>query len=267
MRIALCLSGMVRTLMQTYPSIQRNLLNPLSPDVFIHTYDRMGLRKENDLPVSESWLKAMFSPVDCRIVPQAQADLVHEQERDRLYCYPGPIFGGGIDPEVTWRLKNVLSQLWHVQQCDTMRRSHERKQGFKYDVVVRARMDNVFKGPLQVRENSQPFPENTVFYPEHSGYGGLCDQFAMGNSDSMAVHSDYYLHFEKVFRSRPLVPARWGAPEGLLRRYIEVFTDIKPVTFSFPFDLQRENEVETISHKTDAWWRVWVLGESDRRVA
>lgn len=273
MRVAICFSGMVRTLMQTYPSIQKCLLSPFEPDVFIHTYDKMGARKTDDLPVSEGWLRALLNPVDCRIVPQAQADPVHEQERDRLYCYPGPMIGGANHPELRWKLKNVLSQVWHVYECDKMRRAYERKNGFTYDVVIRARMDNLFRAtpPLlpeaEERGRGGEVRARTILIPDHSGYGGFCDQFALGGSTAMATFCDYYLHFEKVFRSRVLVPDNWGPPENMLRRYIEKFTDLKPVIIPMPFEIQRENKIEFVSHRNHEWWRLYYLGEAKRRTA
>lgn len=263
MRVALCFSGMVRTLVQTYPSIRQHLLEPFKPDVFVHTYDKMGLRKENDLPVSETWLKGLLQPVLSRIVPFEEADLGFKQERDRLYQYPGPIWTAGVVPESWWKLANVMSQFWHVRECDRLRQAHEETQGFRYDLVIRARMDNLFGAtpdPLG-QHGLRAYPMGTVFVADHAAYGGLCDQFAMGEGESMRAYCDYYSRFEEVYRSRVLLPRYYGASEALLKRYVEKFTDLKALQFRVPFELQRESEVYVQSEITDDYFHRQMLKE------
>ncbi len=193
MRVALCLSGMVRTLMQTYPSIRQHLIDPFKPDIFVHTYDKMGLRKENDPPVTEAWLKGILRPVASKIVPLDEANRSFLQERDRLYQYPGPIWTNGVVPENWWKLANLLLQIWHVRECDRMRQAHEENLGFCYDLVIRARMDALFcatPDPL-AQHGLKEYPLGTVFVPDHAAYAGICDQFAMGEREAMRIYSDY----------------------------------------------------------------------------
>lgn len=42
MKTALCISGQMRTYERAYPFIKKHLLDPLSPDVFIHTWTDLG---------------------------------------------------------------------------------------------------------------------------------------------------------------------------------------------------------------------------------
>jgi len=264
MRVALCFSGMIRTLDRTYPNIRAHLLEPLHPDVFIHTYDRMGLSKENDTEVSEAWLDDFFRPATTKIVSLEENNTRFLRERDRLYSLPGPIGPGGIARETIWKLRNVLSQLWHVQQCDFLRQEYEAKQGFHYDLVIRARTDNLFlstPNPLGQLGLSS-FPEKTVFVPDHAAYGGVCDQFAMGERESMRAHCDYYSHFEETFCSRPLLLRYYGAAEGLLKRYHLRIAGLTPVAFRFPFEIQRENETQIQGHVDDAFFRKHILKEA-----
>lgn len=254
MRVALCLSGMVRSLSKTSPAIKRFLIDPFQTDVFVHTYDKMGVRSTNDLPVSAAWISSALRPKAIKIEPYDEWVPRFRAERDRLYCYPGPVWPMGLAPEARWKLANVLAQVWHVHKCDLMRREAEAKGGFKYDMVVRARMDNTF-----CMVPSLKLSPNTVFIPEHAGYGGVCDQFAMGDSDSMSIYSDYHLHLEKAYRSRPLFPANCGAPENLLARYLVKFTKLEVKQFHFPFDIQRENEITRQSHITPEFYEKYIV--------
>jgi hypothetical protein len=257
MRVAVCLSGMVRTLAKTCPSIKQCLIEPYKADVFIHTYDKMGIR---DLPVSPGWLSSLLRPKALKIQPYEEWVPTFKQERDRLYSYPGPVWPLNVTPESRWKLANILAQVWHVHQCDLLRREQEAREGFKYDLVIRARMDNLFTmipapvGPQILRA----YPEKTIYLPLHAGYGGLCDQYAMGDSDSMTAYSDYHLHIEATYRSRPLFPPYCGSPENLLYRYLNKFTDLKLMQFNFPFDIQRESEISPQSHKTPEFYEKYI---------
>ena len=41
-KIALCLSGYLRTFEECYPSILKNIIADNDVDIFIHTYDKIG---------------------------------------------------------------------------------------------------------------------------------------------------------------------------------------------------------------------------------
>ena len=256
MRVALCFSGMVRTLMLTLPSIQEFLLEPFSPDVFVHTWDRMGLKESADRPVTSQWLNSMLPVTSCAIKTSSEYDKKFARERDLLYTVPGPILPTGAKPEEWMKLKNVLTQLWHVHQCDLLRREHERKHDFTYDIVIRARMDNLFTVPLAPlgQHRFTEYPTDAVFVPEHGGFGGYCDQFAIGSSVAMERYCDYYPNFESMWRSRPLLKDAYGLPERFLKRYLTNVANLKVYRFTFPFELQRESEVVRQSRFTDDWY-------------
>jgi hypothetical protein len=254
---------MVRTLEQTLPTLRRHLLEPFQPDIFVHTYDRSGL--SGDIPdVNGEMLSRLLQPVDFRVVSQAEKDPEFLRERDRLYMLPGPVGPGGIAREQIWKLRNVLSQLWHVRECDRLRQGYEDRNGIRYDVVIRARMDSLFTAtPEPLKEHGlAEWPKQTVFVPDHAAYGGVCDQFAMGERESMRVHCDYFTHFEKVFCSRPVLPRGYGAAEGLLKRYLLHVAKIRAIEFRIPFEIQREGSTSIQSQITDAYFRRYMLMEA-----
>ena len=41
-KIAMCISGYLRTFKECYPSIEKNILDGNDIDIFIHTYDKIG---------------------------------------------------------------------------------------------------------------------------------------------------------------------------------------------------------------------------------
>lgn len=259
MRVALCLSGHVRTLMQTHASLRSAILEPWKPDVFVHTWDTVGLDgPRGETPVSETWLRSTLMPVNLRIKRLDELNLEFARRRDELFAVPGPILPFGDDPDRRLLVPAMLSQLYGVHHCDLLRREHEQKFGFRYDAVIRGRMDNLFRERLPL--GSLELSIGRVFIPNHAGCGGYCDQFALGDSDTMTQYANYYLRFQEVWRSRPMLPYRWGPQETMLRRYLDSIACLKVHLFKFDFELQRQEMVIVQSHVTAEWFQREVLG-------
>src|SRR4051794_31540320 len=119
MRVALCLSGHVRTLMQTYPALSSCILERCRPDVFIHTWSNLGLVK-SDRPVPEMWLKTTLRPVACRIRDFEDMRATFDKTAHDLYATPGPVLPDGQDAIERLRLHAALPQVWGVHQCDLL---------------------------------------------------------------------------------------------------------------------------------------------------
>lgn len=66
MKIALCISGQMRTFERAYPSIKRHILDPLSPDVFIHTWSDIGapIQARQMIPAPLKRLQKYLPPLE-----------------------------------------------------------------------------------------------------------------------------------------------------------------------------------------------------------
>ena len=86
-----------------------------------------------------------------------------------------------------------------IHDCNELKRRHELRNQFKYDVVVRLRPDLVVKDhiPLDVISNLLP---RTVYYPKGTKFDiltsnpviGITDEIAVGDSETMDIYAGVY---------------------------------------------------------------------------
>lgn len=205
-KTALCISGHLRTFEENYNSIKENILDRLDCDVFIHTWDILGLSyrfTDADLHVTETSLlldriKQLYHPKKV-IIEKTKTFPVKPIMQARLVDHRD--------------IPGILSMYYKVEACNDLKREYEKENGFIYDCVIR------FRGDLYV-EQIIPIDERTnlnyVFLPVFGNFGGACDQFAYGNSSVMDKYSTLYSNIERHLHS--------GAPfhpEKLLLYHIE----------------------------------------------
>jgi hypothetical protein len=118
----------------------------------------------------------------------------------------------GIESTNT-KIENVIFMWYKIWKCNELRKVYERTHKVRYDRVIRMRFDNTFEG-LPVIE---PLPK-TVYVPKGGDYmGGLCDQFAIADSQTMDLYCDLY---NEIYR---YIVVGFGIhPESLLRKHLEV---------------------------------------------
>jgi len=179
MRVALCIAGQMRTYRKCYKKLKKNIIDPLKPDIFIHTWDYAGVSTKVDgsrgEKITYKTLDAFFSPKSCVI------EKFKEGYHDS--------FRGVTVPETLKnmpRYKGNVPQFYKVYECNRLKQDYERKFSFKYDVVIRIRPDlNVLK----------KLPRKVLLQPNLMWTTGLTDTrfryddgFAVSNSGNM----DYY---------------------------------------------------------------------------
>lgn len=183
MKIAVCLSGHMRTYRETAASLHENLLIPLAEndhyDVFIYAC------RENDM--SANCLKNPDkSPLKPTLLTEEDIRLISE-----IYQPKKLVFDDNIDPTGLGR----QPMLRRIGMCDKLRISHEKELNINYDLVIRARHDTFFVekfDPLKIEHNEITF----LKYGRH--HGGYYDGFAIGSADVMKKYSEFYLHSEAI---------------------------------------------------------------------
>ena len=200
MKVALCLSGHLRTYDKTYESIYKELYDKYEVDTFISTWKNLGNKKyaaDDPLPEGElvdvETVKKIYNPVtismdDAEIEPIAQ-------KLKKLFenCK----FGNG---DKMSQLSIMLYKIWHANE---MRRAYENQNKFKYDVVIRARFDVYLKYIRMdlVKEKLYCTP----------GYNGVTDFVFAGPSSSMNDLCDMFtiLTPEVPFHVFPNIDKLW----------------------------------------------------------
>lgn len=89
---------------------------------------------------------------------------------------------------------NILKQSYGVWRCNNMRKRWQAKKKFKFDLVMRARPDEIYDGPAPFKTIPQP---NIIYLPNHSHCSGLNDHAAVGTPEVIDVYADQHVWLEK----------------------------------------------------------------------
>ncbi|MGU3546911.1 hypothetical protein [Methylobacterium sp. A52T] len=181
MRVAICISGQMRTYKKAHASLIKHVVSPNVADVFVDAWDRAGNTNklilllpsgfdlalpieywhsqpdvmnderslfESDLPNLFGELQRISSADD--IVTEAEIKELYAPIATRIEPFIPSYFDGHLQVERLKRLfpdttgLNAAPMFYKIHGCDLMRRAHEQQQGFTYDVVVRMRPDLEF---------------------------------------------------------------------------------------------------------------------------
>jgi hypothetical protein len=235
MRIALCLSGQPRCLDECFDSLREFVIDPSDCDVFFHFWNT------SSLPFTPDIIKMIYGTES---VPSWKAfddeyalKYINLLKPKRFIVEPQKLINDDYfrklcTPENS-RMQaktflHVLSMYYSIFMANQCRNEWQEAHGFKYDVVIRCRTDlKFFKTP----DIDNIF--NKIYIPEHDCYGGLNDQFAIGNGNDMHHYADCFLYLQILFANGTNFH-----PETLLRDHVA--TAQIPVKFiSKCYDLVR----------------------------
>lgn len=205
-KTAVCISGHLRTFIENFPSVKENLLDKMDCDVFIHTWDILGLSyrwTDADLHVTNTHqlvhkINEMYSP-KALIIENTRNFTVKPIMQQRLIDHRD--------------IPGILSMYYKVEECNNLKKDYEKQNNFTYDCVVRFRGDLYLEQPLPIDKNTN---FNVLHLPIFGNFGGACDQFAYGGSAVMDRYSGLYSNIERYLHA--------GAPfhpERLLQYHID----------------------------------------------
>lgn len=221
MRIALLLTGHLRSFRNTHPSfeaLRAALAGHGQVDVFAHTWDI-------EESVTASWWKDHAG--DAPPPPNVQ-----EEEVKRLY---GPV-AYRIEPsrkfeEIPVSIKSIipvsglLSMLYSQYQAWKLMDTHVKETGAGYDLLVKMRYDLGYEiAPAFSTIIERGAKERTLFVPNSNPYeltGACADIFAIGAPGPMEEYLRFYEHFEPTLRIYEKKGFRELVPERCLKTYLE----------------------------------------------
>ncbi len=207
MKVALCLSGHMRTFELTYKSHLENLIKPNQADVFISTWDVVGVGKHNKFDT-----------------PQFQEKLniarVREVYGESLKSFVAFDFNL-MQPKLSdFFYIGMTSMFWQIKQANELRKEYEREHGFQYDIVVRARPDLLFHQMATLMPSSESAP---IILLRTAGQEVIDDQFAIGGPQAIDLYSSVYDYLEeyKAVEFQPPAGAQsvWW-PEQVLKHHL-----------------------------------------------
>jgi SAM-dependent methyltransferase len=213
MRVAICLSGHLRTFKETFESLRANILSRLNCDIFVHSWNDAGTNLQAIRKLYE-----LYRPVKCVM----ENKIVFNNKTHPLS------FKTDHD-------KNIISMFYKIKACNDLKSQYEKENNFKYDIVFRCRFDALYNHTFEDNELKNL---DGVYFPRTGHFGGINDQFAFGNSNNMDVYSSVYDKLEEYSSQGICI-----SPEMLLKHHIFA-TGLKPKYTEINYDLLKKGFIQ-----------------------
>lgn len=202
-RVALCVSGHMRSFHLTYHSLARNLFRHQKCDVFISTWASMGavhrhhdarLVRQSVYDVMDK-VKRLYNPVELEVEP-----FMH-------FPFTKILLERNIENR---DLNGMISMVYKIYKANQLKKKYENENNFKYDCVIRYRPDLDLGTPLLLKD----YDLSKVILPKIANYYGINDQFAFSNSQNMDIYSDLFHKLEGYLLGDK---DQWIDPERLMK--------------------------------------------------
>lgn len=201
MKVALCLSGHLRSYELTHNALQKFIIKPLQADVFIHTWETVGVSSHIDGSTiylkTNSILKRLYSYYEPKqIIVESLNRTQGLQYKKYLIDKRSPI--------------SVTNMFYKIYKADQLRQNYL----YTHDLVIRARPDLLFNAEISSEYLSEAVKENCLFLPDCGHFGGINDQFAFGSASAMKIYSDCYNKLDELVKKTTFLP------EALLKAHL-----------------------------------------------
>lgn len=232
MKIAICFSGGIRSFLTCYPSIFKNVVMPLNPDIFFHLWSQ-PIYKNYDT----SFNNFKFQEDECS--QQKVYEILNQENKVKDFVideysedWQDYIIKNCIDPDIINKLDqkdkdyaiSAICMYYKIQKANDLKINYENKNNFKYDLVIRARLDFIWNQQFKLEDFS--FNNNEIIlikdsYCTKAKWEGN-DKFFASNSYNMDKICDLYKNI-KYFHTEQNIPL-----EGQhLNRHIIKYLNLK----------------------------------------
>lgn len=207
MKIAVSYSGFIRSFSRSFDNHLNTFIQEFDCDIYCHMWDSFGFgrigeiydsRKDKISPNEVEHLVSKIKPVQFiyekyeEFEPKLD-DLLKNNIKEFPFC------------------KNVLSMHYKIYKANELIINSNQK----YDIVVRIRPDHFFNQKL----NFKKIHKNSIYTsltPARNNGGGINDQFAYGNLESMTKYSNLYNNWNILNNNR-----KNCNPEHILREHLD----------------------------------------------
>ena len=194
MKTALIISGQPRSVRETFDYIRLNVLEPNTPDVFVHMWDDPNLYGKR--PVSAGGVIASNPIQDdiIEVVQQLYMPVAHIVERPITFDERN--YNENKFPQI--KPQNSLSQRYSILRAFQLLDARVQATGVEYDAVIRMRFDWALKEPVIVEQ----LPLDCVTVPNDCPHhGGVNDQFAVTNMNYMRKYANLFNEIPALYDS------------------------------------------------------------------
>jgi len=202
MRIAFCFSAHMRKYKNYFNDYIDNVYYPLSKlgeiDVFIHTWDTLGPKHSwHTFSTGTEGLDLIKTdPIEIASFYNPKTLFIENYEKTKPILYlknythkkPGTpaLYQEGIC--------STTVSYYKIWACNELKKDAERREGFKYDIVVRLRPDMRY---TKFRIDRMDFKN---VYVQYHRDGVTFDQFAIGGSAAMDVYSNCFARIGRIYQ-------------------------------------------------------------------
>jgi hypothetical protein len=200
MMIAVCLSGSIKNT-KSIEYIEK-LSNKHLVYIFIHTWNISNLDEFN----STLWSKSNTLELENINLFNPKKILI-EDFSDRQILLQN-LFNAADFKNKARHDIGTVSMYYSIFKSNELKKEYEKENNITFDCVIRSRFDSDIISELEI----ESYDLSKVNIPIGKDWGGLNDQFAFGNSDSMDIYSDLINNLSSV--------NSLYHPETMLQNYI-----------------------------------------------
>ncbi len=225
-RVALLMSGHLRSYNEAYASIKKFILDMYNPDVFIHTYNSPGYWTPDDnLELDNKHLdytkedfhhlKMLYAPIKLQIetlTPELQKS--YRDEANKLFEKYGTKKRWG-------RNGNIIAMFHNLKKCYNLMKDYEQSKNIKYDFIIRIRPDLVINSISTIF-----YLDNDLYLAEKEEKEFYEDVLFAGKRDSMDKILNLYDYIEELYKQENNLLD----PHDLIKSCVKHF-NLKFVTF------------------------------------
>jgi hypothetical protein len=192
MRVAVCFSGGLRNFKHTFLNFNKYLITPLNADVFLYGCENKDGVKQNIEDFNILFKPKSFIINNKRFYEKLSND------------YPGI-------------LKSFIPQMFNIKECYELVKDYENKNNFKYDIIIRARLDCFFFREITNNEIESAvsgkliMPIEWAFKEVHPL--AETDQFLISNRKNYEIYTSLY---ENIYDYYPNI----NHPESIIGCHI-----------------------------------------------
>jgi hypothetical protein len=220
MKIAICLSGHVRTYRRTISNFLqlKNFLEKIATvDVFISTWDTINSNSswsrslnntfENNQKIDIKEINEFYKPKKINVQNFNEQKHLFFTKNFTIFNPPNELKDSRRG---TQDLLYAIPQFYKIFDCNSLKLENEIEQNFQYDIVIRQRFDHLFTNFIDITKLNK----NVIYiginheydlqdpkWTLSNGYS-TCDQFAIGNSPNMNLYSSIYTNLTYLLKEK-----------------------------------------------------------------
>jgi hypothetical protein len=220
MKIAICLSGHVRTYKKTisnFLQLKKFLEQFADIDIFISTWDTINSNSswsrslnntsENNQEINIEEINEFYKPKKINIQNFNKLKRLFFTKNFTIFNPPNDLKDSRRG---TSELLYAIPQFYKIFDCNSLKLENEIEKNFEYDIVIRQRFDHLFTNFIDITNLNK----DIVYIGINSKYDlqdpkwtlsngySTCDQYAIGNSSNMNSYSSVYTNLTHLLKEK-----------------------------------------------------------------